>query len=519
MPRTVPAPVVDPAARRPKRRAAALAALAVLPLVAGSAAPLPLANPRPSGLPAAVAWTVSATLAERIDAVLARPELRRAHVGVEVWDPGARRVLYARDADRLFVPASNLKLVTTAAAARMLGPSYRWRTTVYGTGPVVDGTLRGDLVLFGRGDPTFSARYGASRTAGLEALADSLVARGIRRVAGAVVGDESWFEGEHVRGEWQGYDLLWWYGAPVGALGFNDNSVDFKIDPGSTVGEPARITWQPQSAYVRFTNRTRTVAPGRPQTLDLMRGQVPGEIVAYGETPLGAGPRTESFAVDDPARYAATVFREVLVARGIAVDSPAVRVVSEPTGEPASSRPVLAERLSPPLPQVVAPVLLRSQNWIAEQLLKTLGREVRGQGSWDAGLAVEREFLVREVGADSTSFRLRDGSGLSTENLITPHTFVQLLDYVRRTPAEDMVRAGMPVSGGAGSLQSRFLDLPGRVRAKTGYIGNVDSLSGYVTGADGREVVFSIVVNGSGYGSARIRAVIDDVVREIARGP
>jgi D-alanyl-D-alanine carboxypeptidase/D-alanyl-D-alanine-endopeptidase (penicillin-binding protein 4) len=487
-------------------------AIAAVPLLASAAAPAPLANPWPSA-------HVGAPLGARIDAVLARPELRRAHVGVEVWDPATRRVLYTRNADQLFVPASNLKLVVTSAAARRLGAAYRWKTTVYGTGAVsADGVLRGDLVLFGRGDPTFSARYGASRTSGLEALADSLKAHGVRRIAGAVVGDESWWNDDHVRGEWQSYDLLWWYGAPVGALGFNDNSVDFKIDPGTAVGQPARITWQPQSAFVRFVNRTRTVPAGQPQTLDLMRGAAPGEIVAYGETPLDAGPRTESFAVDDPARYAATVFRDVLIARGIAVDSPDVRVASQNDGTPASSRRVLAERVSPPLPQVVAPILLRSQNWIAEMLLKTLAREQAGQGSWDAGLSIERDFLVREVGADSTAFRLRDGSGLSGENLITPHVFVQILDYVRRTPGEEMVREGMPVAGSAGSLQSRFLDLRGRVRAKTGYIGNVDSLSGYVTADDGRELVFSVIINGSGYPSGRIRPIIDDVVREIARG-
>jgi D-alanyl-D-alanine carboxypeptidase/D-alanyl-D-alanine-endopeptidase (penicillin-binding protein 4) len=503
-------------ARLRTRRAAAAGFLlaAVLP-PAPRGEPLNLASPRPSVTSHARGAAGPARLGARIDSILARPELRRAHVGVEVADAASGRVLYAHDAEKLLVPASNLKLVVTTTAARLLGPAYRWRTTVYGTGPVVDGTLRGDLVLYGRGDPTFSARYGASRTAGLEALADSLRARGIRRVSGAVVGDESWFEAEHVRGDWQGYDLLWWYAAPVGALAFNDNSVDVRIDPGAA-GGPARITWEPRTAYVRFGNRTRTVAAGRPQTLDLDRGEGPGAIVAYGETPADAGPRTESFAVDDPARYAATVFREVLVARGIAVDAPDVRVVSEPDRSSVATATPLAERLSPPLPQVIAPILLRSQNWIAEQLLKTLAREVSGQGTWDAGLTLERDFLTREVGVDSTAFRLRDASGLSSENLVTPHAFVQILSYVRRTPAQAMVRAGLPVSGRAGSLQARLLDLPGRVAAKTGSIGNVDSLSGYVTLADGREVVFSIMVNGSGYPAARIRADIDDMVRVIA---
>jgi D-alanyl-D-alanine carboxypeptidase/D-alanyl-D-alanine-endopeptidase (penicillin-binding protein 4) len=505
-----------PLPRRGTRALAAALMLVVLPAAGRAGGPINLASPRPSVTAARAAAVRQDRLAARIDAVLGRPELRRAHVGVEVADPATGRVLYARDAEKLLVPASNLKLVVTSTAAHLLGPAYRWRTTVYGTGPVEAGVLRGDLVLFGRGDPTLSGRYGPTRTAGLEALADSLRARGIRRVAGAVVGDESWFDGEHVRGEWQTYDLLWWYAAPVGALAFNDNSVDFRIDPGAAAGEPARISWEPRTAYVRFENRTRTVAAGRPQTLDLERGAGPGAIRAYGETPLNAGPRTESFAVDDAARYAATVFREVLAARGIAVDAPEVRVVSDPARSAAATATPLAERLSPPLPQVVAPILLKSQNWIAEQLLKTLARERRGEGSWDAGLALERDFLTRVVGVDSTAFKLRDASGLSAENLVTPHAFVQILSYVRRTPQQEMVRAGLPVAGRAGSLQSRLPDLTGRVAAKTGSIGNVDSLSGFATTGDGRQVVFSIIVNGSGLPAARVRAAIDDVVRAIA---
>ena len=501
---------------RAPRAAAFLALAAALPLAA-RAEPLNLASPRPSVTRSQHVAAAQEPLAERIDAVLARPELRRAHVGIEVADPATGRVLYAREAEKLLIPASNLKLVVTTTAARLLGPAYRWRTTVYGTGPLVDGTLRGDVVLYGRGDPTFSARYGASRTAGLEALADSLRARGVRHVTGSVVGDESWFAGdEHVRGEWERYDLLWWYAAPVSALALNDNSVDFRIDPGA-VGQPARITFEPQTSYVRFRNDTRTVPAGRPQTLDLDRDEGAGAIRAYGETPADATTRTESFAIDDAARYAATVFREVLVARGISVDGQDVRVVSDPQKSAASTATPLAERLSPPLPQVVAPILLRSQNWIAEQLLKTLAREVGGQGTWDVGLRLERDFLTREVGVDSSAFRLRDASGLASENLITPHAFVQILSYVRRTPAQAMVRVGLPVSGRPGSLQSRLLDLPGRVVAKTGSIGNVDSLSGFVTTADGRELAFSIIVNGSGYPAGRIRADIDDVVRAIAR--
>jgi len=468
-----------------------------------------LAPARASGATAA-----SASLRRRIDAVLARPALSRADWGIEVRDAASGRVLYARSADRLFIPASNLKLVVSATAAHHLAPDYRYRTTVYGTGPVRGGVLEGDLVLYGRGDPLIGERYGRRRTAAWEELADSLLARGIHRVSGGVVADDSYFEAEHLRPDWEAYDLRWWYAAPVGALGFNDNSVEVHIAPGE-VGGRARVTWEPETEYVSLENRTVTVASGRPSTVDLERAG-PHGIRAYGQVPASAGADTEFFAVHSGAEFAGTAFRETLERKGIAVGRAGVRVVSDSTQSPVAGATVLAEHLSDPLPRVIAPILLNSQNWFAETLLKTVGREVRGEGSWSAGIAAERDFLTRVVGVDSADVELRDGSGLSAGNLVTPRALVRLLGYVHRTPAMRVVRDNLPVSGREGSLRARFSDLPGRVAAKTGYIGNVDSLSGFVTMADGRTAVFSIIANKSGQPSSRMKAAIDDVVRAVA---
>ncbi|HEX2093486.1 MAG TPA: D-alanyl-D-alanine carboxypeptidase/D-alanyl-D-alanine-endopeptidase [Longimicrobiaceae bacterium] len=456
-------------------------------------------------------------LARRIDAVIDRPPFSRAHWGILVWDPASGRALYQRNADRHFIPASTLKLVVSAAAAHLLDPGFHFRTSVHAAGPVRDGTLEGDLVLYGRGDPMISGRYFPRATSVLEALVDSLAARGIRRVAGGIVADESHFDSVQLRADWERYDLLWWYAAPVGALGFNDNSIDFRVEPGGRVGDRARITGAPVSGFYTLDNRTRTVARGRPQTLDFDRVPGTNRIIAYGEIPLGAASRTEYVAVVDPARVVGTVFREILERRGIRVDRPEVRVVRDPAQAPAVRVPALAEHLSPPLPQTIGPILGNSQNWFAELLLKTLGKEVRGEGSWDAGLAVERDFLVRVVGIDSAAFVLRDGSGLSAGNLITPEALVRILVWARTSPRGELVRQALPVSGRSGSLRSRLTDLPGRVAAKSGYIGNVDSLSGYVTLADGREVLFSIVANASGLPSSRMKGAIDDIVRAIAR--
>ena len=496
--------------------AAALAALAAAPLPAQ----VLRANVAESGVHATSAPPFSrapSRLESRIDAVLDRPHLRGATWGVEVRDAATGRLLYARNAEQPLIPASNLKLVVAAAAAHHLPPEYRFRTTLYAAGPVVDGVLQGDLVLYGRGDPMISARYFPSRTAVFAALADSLEARGIRRIAGGIVADESWLDAEYVRADWEADDLRWWYAAPVSALGFNDNAIDLTLRPGPRVGTPARVAGYPSTSALEFDNRSTTVASGGRNTLDLERA-APGvaRIRVRGQVPVGAGARTESFAVSRPARWTGTVFREVLEREGIDVARDEVRTVSDSTLSVASTARVLVEWRSPALPQAIAPVLLRSQNWFAELLVKTLGKEVAGRGTWDDGLAVEARFLVDEVGLDPAEFVLRDGSGLSDRNRITPRALVRVLDYVRRTPRQSLVRGALPVSGRTGSLEHRLADLPGRVAAKTGYIGGVNALSGYVTMPDGRDVIFSIIANGGGQPSSRMKAGIDDVVRAIA---
>ncbi|HEX6587719.1 MAG TPA: D-alanyl-D-alanine carboxypeptidase/D-alanyl-D-alanine-endopeptidase [Longimicrobiales bacterium] len=473
-------------------------------------------------MPAALAAQASASaaptagheLAARIEAAVDRPPLDRAHWGIVVLDPQSGDVLYERNADRLFVPASNLKLVVASAAADLLPADFRMRTSLYSTGPVRRGAIQGDLVVYGRGDPGISGRYHDDRMLAVwENLADSLAARGIERVRGAVVADESWFDSTHVHGDWEEYDQLWWYAAPVGALGFNDNSIDFRITPGEQ-GAPARIEWEPRTSYFTLANRTRTVAAGAERTLDFTRGG--GDtIIAYGQVPTDARAWTEYFAVQDPARYAATVFREVLEERGIRVDEDEVRVVRAADRSVARANPVeLVGYDSQPLADLIFPILNASQNWFAEQLLKALGREAGEGGSWDAGLDVEQRFLIERVGLDENDFALRDASGLSAGNLITPRALARLLVYARSL---DAVQQAMPVSAGErGSLRSRFTDLPGRVRAKTGGIRNVDALAGYVTTDGGRELVFVVIGNGTAFPGATVRAAIDDVVRAAA---
>lgn len=479
-------------------------------LLAASLAVAACATPRareavPPSPPARTAGSASAATLPAVPtelpawiAAVATGPLARAHWGVAVRDLDSGRWVARHAADRYFVPASNLKLVVAATALERLGRDYAWRTSVYGTAPIGPaGILDGDLVLYGRGDPNLSGRFAPSITAIFEALADSLAARGLARISGSLLADESLWDADYVRGDWAAYDLLWWYAAPVGALGFNDNSIDVHIRPGERVGDPPVVSGEPASAFYSIENRAVTGPAGSAATFDLTREPGTNRVIAYGSLPLDAEPGIEYFAVVDPAGWAATAFREALARRGIAVAGP-TRTVSRPADSPvaAGDTVALAAHVGPPLARVVDAVLGRSQNWHAEQLLKTVAREVEGEGTWSAGLGIELRALAA-LGVDTTAFLLKDASGLSSANLATPEAVVALLGAMRGRPGWATFRDALPVAGESGSLRRRFTGTPaaGRVRAKTGYIENVYALSGYLTTVSGREYAFSVIVN------------------------
>src|SRR5436190_19626967 len=259
---------------------------------------------------------LSGSLAQRLTTLLDQPPFDRASWGLLVQDDGGR-ILYQRNADRFAVPASNTKLVVTAAAAVLLPADYRARTSVYANGRVQDGVLLGDLVLYGRGDPTWSQRcFGIDTLAPgacdstftvVDRLADSIAARGIRRITGKVVGDGSYFEPVLVHPAWNAWDLNWWYAAPVSGLGFHDNSVDFHIAPGAAVDQPPTITWSPELGLFTFENRAHTVPGDSSTTIGDNFFRKPGmlDIWAEGTVSLSRSPWIESFALPDPNLYAA----------------------------------------------------------------------------------------------------------------------------------------------------------------------------------------------------------------------
>jgi D-alanyl-D-alanine carboxypeptidase/D-alanyl-D-alanine-endopeptidase (penicillin-binding protein 4) len=482
----------------------------------------------PSGRPRTVA--LRGSLGQRLAQLVDTRPFDRATWGIYVVDDRGR-VLYQRNADRLSVPASNTKLVVTAAAAVLLPSDYRVTTSLYVNGRVENGVLDGDLILYGRGDPTWSARcYGVdtltpgmcdSTFTSIDAMADSVRAHGIRRITGKLVGDGSYFEPTQIHYGWNAWDLTWWYAAPVSGLGFHDNSVDFRILPGPAVDAPPTITWAPDLGLITFENRARTVSADSSTTIgdNFFRSGGGWGVRAEGTVALGRKPLVENVALPDPNLYAARALAASLARAGVAVEGGAASTTDSLAYRTVRCCAPLVEFRGRPLPDIIFPILNSSQNWFAEMLLKILGRELKGEGSWQAGLDVERRFLTDSVKIDSTAFALEDGSGLAAGNLVTAHAFAQLLAYMHRHPSGGPFVAGLPHAGQPGSLLRRFVGTPleGRVIAKTGSIDRVNSLSGYIERANGRTITFSVQANGHAVPYQQMLNQIDSVVVQIGR--
>ena len=471
------------------------------------------------------------SLQQRVSRLLDQPPFDRVTWNIFAQDDRGR-VLFNRNGDHFSVPASNTKLIVAATAAVLLPADYRVRTSVYANGAIANGILRGDVILYGRGDPTWSERCYTIDTlaAGgcdstwtvVDAIADSLRAHGLKRVTGKIVGDGSYFEPLLVHPSWNTFDLNWWYAAPVSGLGFHDNSVDFQITPGTGVDQPPAITWNPDLHLFTFENRARTVPAESSSTIGDNFFRKPGtmDIWAEGTVSLSRTPWIESFAIPDPNLFAARALEASLQKKGTAVEGGAAS-----TADSLAYRALrccanpIAEYRGRPLSDIIFPILNSSQNWFAEMLLKIVGREIGDTASWSKGLDIEKHFLVDSVKIDSTAFALEDGSGLAAGNLVTPHAFVQLLAYMYRHPKRAPFMAALPHAQQRGSLLKRFVGTPleGRVLAKTGSIDRVNTLSGYIQKADGHVITFSIQANAHDVPTRQMLAQIDSVVVQLAR--
>ncbi|HEX8178278.1 MAG TPA: D-alanyl-D-alanine carboxypeptidase/D-alanyl-D-alanine-endopeptidase [Pyrinomonadaceae bacterium] len=477
-------------------------------LAAGGRAPAPTARTEKTR-------AADAEFARRVAKEIDEGEFAAARWGVLVVSLRDGRVLYQRDADRLFLPASNLKLYTTAAALDLLGADYRWRTSVYAAAPPdAQGTIGGDLTLYGRGAPDLAAHVTRHTPVDhVQQLADELYRRGVRRVRGRVVGDESFLRGEALGDGWLWTDVQWYFGAEPSALSLDGNEITVSLKPGAKVGDAAQVRLVPETDYVRVTNDAGTAERGVRPTLGVTRGLSDNEVRVWGDLPLGHPGYSVRLAVHRPALWAAQAFKRALAAREIKVDGEPVtrdaRVRAAERFEPARAVE-LAAVVSDTLAEVVRVTNKESINLNAELMLRTLGHE-RGQtyapdedqaktqqrGDDEAGTAVIRRWLNERAGADTTRLALHDGSGLSRLDLVTPAATVKLLERMARSPAAAAFNASLPTAGRDGTLAARLRGArtAEHISAKTGTITYVHALSGYATTAEGEPLAFAIICN------------------------
>ena len=484
-------------------------------------------------------------LSERISAILSQPDLIHGFWGIEITSLTTGKVLYAKNPDNLFTPASNTKLFTTAAALALIGADYRFRTTVETNGSLdKHGRLSGDLTLIGRGDPNLSGRelpYDLRTQRNdhpikvLEDLADSLVIKGVKYVDGDLVADDSYFAFERYGEGWSQDDLVWGDGAPVSALTINDNVVFVNILPADRAGERAFVTIVPFADYYHVDNRIMTTPAGTTRRIFFNREPGSTALTLWGEMPIDDKGANEALAIDDPAAFAAGLFRSLLEKRGITVygrqrthhtelaglSTFSVTATAESRGGegdfPRPGQPiqglVLATFESKPLIEDIRVINKVSQNLHAEILLRLLGREKGTAPTIDSGLEVLRGFLTK-AGVPSEQYVFYDGSGLSRQNLVTPLAIVTLLTYASRQPWGTAFRDTLPLAGVDGSLADRFKGTiaQGRIHGKTGALGGVKTLSGYATTNRGDKIAFSILTNNFNVPAKKITDAIDEIM-------
>lgn len=481
-----------------------------------------------------------------VEQILAEPDAASAWWGIDVVSLDTGKRLYALNQDKFFTPASNAKLFTTAAVFALIGPSYRFKTTVESTGSFDKyGRLDSDLVLVGRGDPNLSGRslpYNLRTERKvppiqvLQDLADQLVQKGLKFVDGDVVADDSYYVFERYGEGWSQDDLVWEWGAPVSALTINDNVIFVNILPADHPGERAFLNITPFPEYYRIENRVLTTPQGTgPRKIYINREPGSNQLTIWGNIPQDDPGAGEALAIDDPADFAAKLFRELLEQRGVVIygrprtrhtDLSSLQTFSVTTiasgggGDEArhlNPAPlVLASYQSQPVLEDLRVINKVSQNLHAELMLRLLGKEKGTSGSIEGGLEVLRGFLTN-AGLNPDSFVFYDGSGLSREDLVTPEALVQLLVYAHKQSWGELFEDTLPVAGVDGSLADRFKNTPlqGVVRGKTGSLTHVNSLSGYATTQSGDHVAFCIVANNHTMPTKKALDTIDRILMKI----
>jgi D-alanyl-D-alanine carboxypeptidase/D-alanyl-D-alanine-endopeptidase (penicillin-binding protein 4) len=484
-----------------KRSAAGIAWLFACAIALGGCASVPATLPAPA--------RTRDALAAHIDALVGQARFATASWGIKVVSLDTGRTLYARNADKLAVPASNAKLYTASLALDTFGSDHRIATSLYATaGADALGVLPGDLVLYGRGDPALGTDAdGHATTAWADQLAAALAARGITRVRGALIADDTYFAGPPIGPGWEADDLQTDYATPASALSVQENTFTLRID--TAHGSCCEATVDPAGAGVQVVDLGANPAPGDTTGIGLYRPPGSTQLFVYGGLSPGSAPRSYTLAVPDPALLAGNLLRDALARRGIAVDG-GVRVTHWPQRDPAldgATRVHLADVASPPLADIVRHALKHSDNLYAQLMLLQVGAQTAADGTCadreqappstdDWGLCALRAML-RRIGIADDAALFEEGSGLSRKDLVTPSATVALLAWVRRQPFAAALYDALPVAGVDGTLRNRMhgTAAAGNMRAKTGSLTYTYTLAGYVTDAAGEHLAFALMLD------------------------
>ena len=475
--------------------------------------------------------TLTPSLKSDLDGIFSDPVLARALMSVRVDSLRTGETIYALNADKLVMPASNLKILTMTTAAEKLGWGFTYKTTLEASGPVADGILHGDLIVVGGGDPTIVSNDGGPAPL-FDEWAAALRKTGIKHVDGRILADD-WFFADPIGMGWSWDDLVYGYSAPITGLSYNENQVNVKVTPAAAPGKLATIALSPAAGHgLRVTNYVMTVprpadaAAGDPRlrpSIDYHRLEGSDELVIGGRIVVGASPANQTVSVDNPTRFFVSAFRDALIGAGIIVTGPAT--VWNDSPDPGKSHGPLpgptvtiATRTSPPL-SVIGPYFMKaSQNFVAETLLRTLGAVFTGAGTADAGMSVVRQTL-HGWGIPDDAIVMRDGSGLSRYNYVTTSAIVMMLTRMWKNDAlRGPFAAALPVAAHDGTLSNRMKNtwLDQHVQAKTGTIANVRSLSGYLETRSGERIVFSMIGNHFTVPASQIDALTEKALALIA---
>jgi D-alanyl-D-alanine carboxypeptidase/D-alanyl-D-alanine-endopeptidase (penicillin-binding protein 4) len=413
---------------------------------------------------------------------LTNPAIAHGWTGVHIKSLADHRVVFSQNADKMFIPASNMKMLVSSCAVDTLPPNFTYATPVMREGTVTNGVLKGNLYLKGSGDSTMEAKD-------LRVLAKAVRAAGISRVDGDNVGDGSIFDHKLIPSSWTWDDLGYYYSAQVDGLTVDRGTVHVRVTPGE-VGQPPVVSLEPDAGYMLIRNTAKTVADSAPETLDVDRVRAANIITVSGNIRRGNKESLQDITMEEPAVYTASLFRKLLDEEGVFVTGVARR------GETPGGLPILATYTSPDLPGILKLIMKPSDNLMAESLLKSIGAVAGGAGSTAAGASVELSYL-KKIGVDPAEVFIVDGSGLARRNMISPESLVSVLSYMYSHPNGKMWIDSLPVAGVDGTLRSRMKGTSGegKVRAKTGFVGKARTLSGYATAKDGEVYAFSLMMN------------------------